>query len=629
MVRESKPRDAALGLLLALGLVCRAVSAASTRQLAPGGTGQAGPRSRHTGGTAARLWGQRRRLLDSASLQVTNGNCTKDFQLGVSYPVASGFDPSTCAGTFTTDVFTYCTSQPQNVAGGSANAQTTLSLPDSLSPVIVATYVTAYASPDSIFPATYDPSLSSWSTPDGYVCSPGDDGCYFFFYITQQPVVMQCAAGGPPAPSSGGSSSIGAIVGGVVGGIVAVAAGVALFFFVRRRRQRRAAAPQAAASEPDYRIDKIETTDRELGLGKPGAPPGLAPGSAAYSPLGGALGAGAAVGAAALVGSAASGSESASRDADAASGPSSGTTAARIRQLAQDDPILSYIHSKMPGLTATAGSQGSGLGPSTAGGSGEVGVVRRTSTMAVDARSWEVMFDEIEIIRPIGEGSFGRVEMPCCNEPGQLVSRTRAGDEVQKGWGKANAPHLCFCNCPLQVKLNEEASLLAAMRVLLARQPDRYLHSRPNPIVHRDLKSPNLVTDFNLSRLLEDSLDSRSSSMAAMNPRWLAPEVMKGGHATKASDVYSFAIVMWRLLSWEIPWSQTSAWQLVQQLMGGARLEVPSLEAMPGPDKPDPASYNTYVTLMQACWSAEEFARPTFDDISTVLRNLFEATPAS
>lgn len=29
-----------------------------------------------------------------------------------------------------------------------------------------------------------------------------------------------------------------------------------------------------------------------------------------------------------------------------------------------------------------------------------------------------------------------------------------------------------------------------------------------------------------------------------MNPRWLAPEVMQGGHATQASDVFSFGVVM-------------------------------------------------------------------------------------
>jgi hypothetical protein len=48
------------------------------------------------------------------------------------------------------------------------------------------------------------------------------------------------------------------------------------------------------------------------------------------------------------------------------------------------------------------------------------------------------------------------------------------------------------------------------------------------------------VTDFNLSKLLEQ--DGRSSSMAAMNPRWLAPEVMRGERATLASGERSYEI---------------------------------------------------------------------------------------
>lgn len=49
------------------------------------------------------------------------------------------------------------------------------------------------------------------------------------------------------------------------------------------------------------------------------------------------------------------------------------------------------------------------------------------------------------------------------------------------------------------------------------------------------------VADFNLSRLIQSS--SRSSSMAAMNPRWLAPEVLRGEHATQAADVFAFGVV--------------------------------------------------------------------------------------
>lgn len=61
------------------------------------------------------------------------------------------------------------------------------------------------------------------------------------------------------------------------------------------------------------------------------------------------------------------------------------------------------------------------------------------------------------------------------------------------------------------------------------------LHSHPDSILHRDLKSPNLlvdrhwrvkVTDFNLSSMVKSYTNAcNHSSTAATNPRWLAPEV--------------------------------------------------------------------------------------------------------
>lgn len=57
-------------------------------------------------------------------------------------------------------------------------------------------------------------------------------------------------------------------------------------------------------------------------------------------------------------------------------------------------------------------------------------------------------------------------------------------------------------------------------------------------LLHPLLSTQVRVCDFNLSRAMEDN--AVLSSMAATNPRWLAPEILSGKGYTFASDVYSF-----------------------------------------------------------------------------------------
>jgi serine/threonine protein kinase len=64
------------------------------------------------------------------------------------------------------------------------------------------------------------------------------------------------------------------------------------------------------------------------------------------------------------------------------------------------------------------------------------------------------------------------------------------------------------------------------------------------------------VSDFNLSKILSTAQTTSSANTAggANNPIWLAPEVVEGGQATTASDVFSFGLVLFELLTWALPW---------------------------------------------------------------------------
>jgi serine/threonine protein kinase len=92
-----------------------------------------------------------------------------------------------------------------------------------------------------------------------------------------------------------------------------------------------------------------------------------------------------------------------------------------------------------------------------------------------------------------------------------------------------------------------------------------HLHQRKPPILHRDLKSANLlvdsawkvkVADLGLSKLMEEATTEAHAGSTAwhINPRWLAPEVFETGIWIPASDVYAFGATMWELLTWNLPW---------------------------------------------------------------------------
>ncbi|CAL9107908.1 unnamed protein product, partial [Musa textilis] len=126
-----------------------------------------------------------------------------------------------------------------------------------------------------------------------------------------------------------------------------------------------------------------------------------------------------------------------------------------------------------------------------------------------------------------------------------------------------------------------------------------YLHNRSTPIVHRDLKSPNLlvdkkytvkVCDFGLSRLKANTF--LSSKSLAGTPEWMAPEVLRDEPSNEKSDVYSFGVILWELMTLQQPWSNLNPAQVVAAVgFKGRRLEIPS-------------DVNPHVAaIIESCWA--------------------------
>lgn len=190
------------------------------------------------------------------------------------------------------------------------------------------------------------------------------------------------------------------------------------------------------------------------------------------------------------------------------------------------------------------------------------------------------------------------------------------------------------------LKLAREIPALAAQltwprRIQMALDAARgmlCLHSHKPTILHRDLKSPNLlvdkhwhvkVTDFNLSKLTDLEIQNVQSSVVANNPRWHAPEIIKQHNYSIASDVYAFGLILWELLTWDLPFDGLTSYQIVIELSQGHRPEIPgrySTELIGG-DVPS-AGEKRYKDLIRQCWAEQPEDRPTFAEVTVALKEI-------
>ena len=128
-----------------------------------------------------------------------------------------------------------------------------------------------------------------------------------------------------------------------------------------------------------------------------------------------------------------------------------------------------------------------------------------------------------------------------------------------------------------------------------------YLHSRRPPVVHRDIKSPNILLMDGVAKIADvgiarTKMQSDMTAQRGYTIAWAAPEVIYRRRATEKIDIWSFGIILWEIVTGQLP--------------NPGRLNLPE------------SSGQDLQSLYLQCTNENPSIRPSAADILITLRNI-------
>uniref|UniRef100_A0A914X470 Mitogen-activated protein kinase kinase kinase n=2 Tax=Plectus sambesii TaxID=2011161 RepID=A0A914X470_9BILA len=150
-----------------------------------------------------------------------------------------------------------------------------------------------------------------------------------------------------------------------------------------------------------------------------------------------------------------------------------------------------------------------------------------------------------------------------------------------------------------------------------------YLHyEAPDVIIHRDLKSKNIVlSKYNMCKLCDfgtskNLTHSQTAPTWGGTAAWMSPEVVSQSHGiSTAADVWSYSVVLWEMLSREVPYNGLSEFR-IYTLIAEDKVKLVIPDSCPRP----------LAALMGDCWNVEPKERIDFKKIIIELHLMREDT---
>ncbi|XP_028997373.1 tyrosine-protein kinase SRK2 [Betta splendens] len=142
--------------------------------------------------------------------------------------------------------------------------------------------------------------------------------------------------------------------------------------------------------------------------------------------------------------------------------------------------------------------------------------------------------------------------------------------------------------------------------------------------IHRDLAARNVlvgennvckVADFGLARVFMKENDNvyEAKEGTKFPVKWTAPEAIHDNKFTIKSDVWSFGILLYEIMTFgQMPYPGMTNYQVVQKLPMGYRMSCP------------PSCPKVLYETMMDCWKENEQERPTFETLQWKLEDYFD-----
>ncbi|XP_032455007.1 mitogen-activated protein kinase kinase kinase 13 isoform X1 [Nasonia vitripennis] len=243
---------------------------------------------------------------------------------------------------------------------------------------------------------------------------------------------------------------------------------------------------------------------------------------------------------------------------------------------------------------------------------------------------WEIPFEYISELHWLGSGAQGAVFSGKLKKEIVAVKKVREPRETDiRHLRKLNHPNIvqfkgvctqapCYCIIMEFCPAGPLYDLLRAGEIIPPPRLSswskqiaagmRYLHD--HKIIHRDLKSPNVligredivkISDFGTSR----EWNEKSTRMTfAGTVAWMAPEIIRNEPCSEKVDIWSFGVVLWELLSGEIPYKDVDS-SAIMYGVGNNTLRLPIPKTCP----------EGFKILVELCWAAKPRNRPSFKHI--------------